>query len=155
MTQGSCNMTYSEIIYCICATCIFANIFMFLKRIIGTKLGHQHDHSTEMECWLTNPAGIYTMWCSQMVFHMGHIDPHLYAHQKSFLNGHAWPFFSRFMELLNFHDRLEAGLRDDDSYKEMWRNHIMAWNLLAWCNVPWSGLLFEMAQSISLMIMFG
>ena len=27
----------------------------------------------------------------------------------------------------------------------MWGNHIAAWNLVAWCNVPWGGSLFEMA----------
>ena len=35
--------------------------------------------------------------------------------------------------------------REDDSYWEMWGNHITAWNLVAWCNVPWSESLFEMA----------
>ena len=39
-----------------------------------------------------------------------------------------------------FHDRLGPGLRDDDSYWEIWGNHIMAWNLVPWCRS-----LFEMA----------
>ena len=42
-----------------------------------------------------------------------------------------------------FLDRLWPGLRADVSYHEMWGNHIMAWNLVAWRNVPWSWSPFE------------
>ena len=37
-----------------------------------------------------------------------------------------------------FHDRLEPG-------RWNWGNHIMAWTLVAWCSLPWSGALYEMA----------
>ena len=43
-----------------------------------------------------------------------------------------------------FNDRLGPGLMDGDSFNEIWGNHIMAWNLVVWCNVPWSGSLCEM-----------
>ena len=35
-----------------------------------------------------------------------------------------------------FHDRLGPG-------RWNWGNHNMAWNLVAWCSLPWSGSLYE------------
>ena len=37
-----------------------------------------------------------------------------------------------------FHDRLGPG-------RWNWGNHIIAWNLVAWCSLPWSRSLYEMA----------
>ena len=59
-----------------------------------------------------------------------------------------WPClanFSCFTELWNF-------LWQAWTSSEWWlilghvRNHIIAWNLLEWCNVPWNGSLFKMAM---------
>ena len=38
----------------------------------------------------------------------------------------------------NFNDRLGPG-------RWNWGNHIMAWNLVLWCSLPWNESLFEMA----------
>ena len=50
---------------------------------------------------------------------------------------------------LRVHETLKLSMmgfdREDDSYQDIWGNHIMAWNSVAWCNVPWSGLSFVMA----------
>ena len=43
-----------------------------------------------------------------------------------------WPVAALFTELWISHDRLGPGLREYDSYYEMWGNHITARNLVAW-----------------------
>ena len=100
----------------------------------------------------TKPSGFAVRFCgdrrpSCYVFHTSRqaMIKTYTMKQIAIENGYAQPISVHFTEFLNFHDRLGSGLRDVDLYQEVWGNHFMAWNLVAWCNVPWSGSLFEMA----------
>ena len=81
----------------------------------------------QLSAW--NLAGWYTVPWSRPLFKMA-----MLAH-----------FLHVLRNFKIFHGRLGPGIWP---ILEMQGNHIMAWNLVAWCSVPWSRLLFETATLI-------
>ena len=84
------NMTYSQIMYCICDTCILANIFMLVKGLIGTSLPNMFVNMITQSRWsadwkilpensICNALKWYRTWAILGIIYMLTKDLHVFS----------------------------------------------------------------------------
>ena len=66
--------------------------------------------------------------------------------QIAISNGHPQPIFSHSTELWKFQNRLGSRPREDVTALTLYGFQLSAWNLVRWCEVPWSKSLLEMVM---------